>query len=411
VKLFKQVYIYFGSYLINAVLSFGMVSLLTHYLSTYDYGIINLYSSFIIFLTPFISGGILYPLSVEYFKNPPEGYSRYFTNAQVIPVTGLLLFSLLCVIFQQPLSHFLKVPVSWIWVLPLTTWWIMVNEIVLIITRNKNQPAKFAFFSVGKNLAEILLTISFVIGLHLTWQGRLLSAALAPVLMGVFSIYLFYRWRLLVKKIEWGKVRQIFLISFPFIFERLAVFVLGYSDKYFIDHFDLRGTKEVGLYGLGNQLSSIIYLVIVSLNSAYHPHLFKKIAEGFKGSIHKTTWWYIGGCALAIGGLFIFMPLLFHFFIGKQFYDAQPYAYILSGGYLMWGVYNAFLGYLLYLQKNRQIFYISLMGMTGSLAINSYAVPHYGAMGAAITSGVTYSIMATACFLYMRKYFLFKTSI
>jgi O-antigen/teichoic acid export membrane protein len=408
VRLYKQVYIYFLSYFINAALSFVTVSLLTHHLTTYDYGIINLYSSFLIFLMPFISGGVLYPISVEYFKRPKETYREFFTNAQAIPLISLILFTLLSFAFQRPLSRFLRVSEFWIWIMPLTAWVIMINEMVMMITRNMSRPLQFAFFSVGKNITEILLTIMLVIGLGFTWKGRLGSAVLAPALLCIFSIYLFYRWKMITKTVDWPTVRKIFLVSLPFIFERLAVFVLGYSDKYFIDKLDLNGTEEVGLYGLGSQLASIIYLVIVSMNSAYHPHLFKKLSEGFKGSIHKSTWLYVGACAIAVVGVFLMIPLLFRFFIGVRFHDAQPYAYILCSGYFMWGIYNAFLGYLLYLGKNRQIFYISLIGMVISLALNVIVVPRYGATGAAVTSIVTYSLMAIICFLYVRKTFLFK---
>lgn len=407
-RLYKQVYIYFLTYFINAGLSFVTVSVLTHYLTTYDYGIINLYSSFLILLMPFISGGILYPISVEYFKRPKETYKGYFTNAQVIPLLSLILFTLLCIIFQHPLSRFLKVSMVWIWILPITAWWIMINETVMMISRNKNKPVQFALFSIGKNLAEIALTVGLVIGLHWAWQGRLLSAAIAPVLSGIISVFLFYHWRLVAKTVNWSNARQIFLLSIPFIFERLAVFVLGYSDKYFIDRFDLNGTNEVGLYGLGSQLATIIYLVIISMNSAYQPHLYKKLSEGFKGKIHKTTGWYIGACGITVIGMFIAIPVLFRFFIGSGFQDAKPYAYILCTGYFMWGIYNAFLGYLVYLEKNRQILFISLLGMITSLSLNTFMVIHYGARGAAITSVITYSFMAIICFLYVRKYFIFK---
>lgn len=407
-RLHKQVYIYFLSYLVNAGLSFGILSLLTHHLTTYDYGIINLYSSFLLFLIPFISGGVLYPLSVEYFKRPKETYKAYFTNAQAIPLVSLVLFTIICVALQYPLSRFLKVSPVWIWIMPLTAWWIMVNETAMMITRNKNQPWQFALFSVGKNFTEIVLTVWLVIGLHWTWQGRLLSAASAPVLLGIFSIYLFYRGRLLAKRIHWPDTRRILLLCFPFVIERLGVFVLGNSDKYFIDHFDLNGTKEVGLYGLGSQLATIIYLVTISLNSAYQPHLFKKMAEGFKGKIHKTTIWYIGACAAAVIAMFIAIPLIFRFFIGSHFQEAQRYAYILCGGYFMWSIYNAFQAYLIYLEKNRQIVFISVVGMVTSLSLNLFFIPRYGALAAAITSVVTYAVMAFVGFLLVRKYFILK---
>ena len=407
-RLHKQVYIYFSTYFVNAALSFATVSLLTHYLTTYDYGIINLYSSFLIFLMPFISGGILYPLSVEYFKRPRETYNNYFTNAQTIPLISLILFTILCIVFQYPLSRFLKVSPVWIWIMPATAWWIMINESAMMITRNKNKPFQFAFFSVGKNVGEILLTVGLVIGLHWAWQGRLLSAALAPVFLGVLSIYLFYRWRLVGKTINWSATRRIFLLCLPFVFERLAVFVLGYSDKYFIDRFDLNGTREVGLYALGSQLATIIYLVVISMNSAYQPHLFKKLSEGFKGKIHKTTIWYIGACAVTMAGMFIAIPFLFRFFIGTDFQDAKPYAYLLCSGYFMWGIYNSFQAYLIYLEKNRQILLISLLGMLTSLSLNIVMVPRFGAQGAAFASIITYSVMAITCFLLVRKYFLSK---
>jgi O-antigen/teichoic acid export membrane protein len=408
VRLHKQVYIYFGSYFINAAFSFAIVSLLTHHLSTYDYGIINLYSSFLVLLTPFISGGILYPLSVEYFKRPRETYSAYFTNAQTIPLISLVLFTVLCIVLQQPLSRILKVPAAWIWVMPAIAWWIMINETAMLITRNNNKPFQYAFFSVGKTLAEISLTVGLVIGLHWAWQGRLMSAALAPALFGVISIYFFYRWRLVAKKIDWPTTRKIFFLCLPFVFERLAIFVLGYSDKYFIDKYDLNGTDEVGLYGLGGQLATIIYVVVVSMSSAYQPYLFKKLAEGFKGKIHKTTIWYIGACFITVIGMYIAIPLIFRFFIGSRFQDAKPYAYILCTGYFMWGIYNAFQAYLIYLEKNKQILLISLLGMITSLSLNIFMVSRYGAQGAAIASVITFSVMAVVCFLLVRKYFILK---
>jgi O-antigen/teichoic acid export membrane protein len=170
----------------------------------------------------------------------------------------------------------------------------------------------------------------------------------------------------------------------------------------------VNSTREVGLYSLGSQIASVIYLVIVSLNSAYHPYLFRRLAEGLHGKLHKTTWLYVGACAITVFGVFIVIPFLFKFFIAQRYHSAQPYAYLLCGGYFMWGVYNAFLGYLLYLKKNRQIFYISITGMLASLGLNIMLVPRFGATGAAITSIVTYSLMAVVCFGYVKKYYLFK---
>jgi O-antigen/teichoic acid export membrane protein len=407
VKVVKHVYIYFLSYFFNAGLSFLTISLLTHYLPNQanDYGIINLYGSFLTLVMPFVSCGVIYPLSVQYYKKDSEAYRQYFTDAQVLTGVSVAFFTLLFLVLRNPLSNFLHVTPIWIIIIPVTVWWIMNNEIMMMMCRMKNLPWKFALFSTGKNLVEILLTIGLVLGLGWAWEGRLLSAALAPVLIGFFSIYLLSRWNFFTNRISWKQIGAISWVSLPFIFERLTVFVLGNSDKYFIDKFDLKGTEQVGLYSVGAQIASIIFLVILSMNSAYQPYLFQSIASGNKGRVKRATGLYILAATVIVGALFIGIPLLFKWFINDRFSGAQVFAYYLSGGYFMWAVYNAFLGYLLFHAKNRLILYISFFGMLFSVLCNFYMVPHYGALGAAITSILTYTFLAVTCMGFAWKYF------
>jgi O-antigen/teichoic acid export membrane protein len=321
---------------------------------------------------------------------------------------SLVFFSLLCLLLQNPLAHFLKVPVYWIWIMPLTVWWIMINETTMMIARNNNKPYQFAFFSVGKNVGEILLTILFVLLLHWSWQGRLLSAAIAPLFLGALSIYCFFRWRLIEKQIDWQLIKKIFLLSSPFIFERLSVFIMNSSGQYYIDNIIPNGTAEVGLYSLGNTIAQILFLVVLSMNYAYQPHLFNKLSEGLKHKFHKTTGWFILACAATALLIIIGIPILFHYFIGPKYLGAKKYAYMLCAGCFMWGVYNAFQVYLIYIHKKGLILAIAILGMILSLTLNFFLVPRYGAEGAAISSIITYSIMAITCFLLVRKYYILK---
>ena len=132
------------------------------------------------------------------------------------------------------------------------------------------------------------------------------------------------------------------------------------------------------------------------------------MSEGFKGKIHRSTWWYILACAVTTGILFLAIPFLFKIFIGASYQEAKPYAYMLCAGYFMWGIYNAFQTYLIYLAKSRVILLISAIGMGTSLVLNFILVPRMGAQGAAITSVIVYSFMTIICFLSVNKYFISK---
>ncbi len=221
----------------------------------------------------------------------------------------------------------------------------------------------------------MLLIILLVIGLHWSWQGRLLPVVGAQALLGVVSIFMLHQWRFISNTINWKHVKHIAWISLPFIFERLSIFVLNNSDRYFIEKFDLQETHGVGLYSAGAQVASIINLIILSINSAYLPYLFQHISANNKARAKRGTALYIACAGVMVIGVLVIIPLLFKFVIGKQFSEGSMYAYYLTGGNFMWAIYNAFMGYLLFYGKNRTIFYISLAGMIFSITMNFILVP------------------------------------
>ena len=92
---FKTLTIYGFTVAINALISFGTFSLLTHYLSEVDYGIINLYNALAVSLTPFIASGVPFVLNVDFFKLNHQEFRSHLTNALVIPVANTFFFTLL----------------------------------------------------------------------------------------------------------------------------------------------------------------------------------------------------------------------------------------------------------------------------------------------------------------------------
>ena len=181
------------------------------------------------------------------------------------------------------------------------------------------------------------------------------------------------------------------------------------SGQYFIDNIVVDGTAEVGLYSLGNTIAQILFLVVLSMNYAYQPHLFKKLSEGLKNRLHKTTIWYVLAVAAAAGLLVIGIPVLFRYFLGAKYAGAERYALLLVIGCFMWGVYNAFQAYLIYIHKKGLILFLAIVGMFVSMLTNYFLVKKYGTVGAAYSSILTYTLMAVCCYLMVQKYFIFKT--
>jgi O-antigen/teichoic acid export membrane protein len=394
----------------NAALSFATFALLTHYLTEVDYGIINLYNSFIMLLMPFIGIGVPFVLNVDFFKMEKEAFSKQFTNALVIPITACILFTLLSLLFHSYIERLTKVNYLFIAVAAFSCLLVLLNDVVLNLLRNKERYYLFAGFSLGKNLVEVSLTILLVVGMGLTWTGRLGSNLITLVLSGIIILFLVRKWQLITGHVDKKIIGAILLAGLPFIPERLALFTMGYSDRFFIDHFS--GTADVGYYGAGAQLAMVVNLSILTLNNTFYPKLFKSLSKSLidQKEIRRVIWMYLGISAFITLTVIAFVPLFFRFFIGPNFQPGKIYAIYLSIGFFFWSVYNIFVAFLLNLRKNKLIMKISIAGMLISLGTNYFSVQQFGALGATYTSMLVYFSMAVITIFFVQRYYRLKST-
>jgi O-antigen/teichoic acid export membrane protein len=392
----------------NAALSFATFALLTHHLTEVDYGIINLYNSFIILLMPFISIGVPFVLNVDYFKMNKEGFSKQFTNALVIPLISCFLFTLVSLIFHTYIEQVTKANYFFVIIAAFSCLLVLLNDVILNLLRNKEKYFLFAGFSLGKNLIEVSLTILFVIGLGYNWVGRLTSNFIMLLVTGGIILLLARNWQLFKSAIDKKTIAAVLIAGLPFIPERLALFTIGYSDRFFIDHFS--GTADVGYYGAGAQLAMIVNLSILTLNNTFYPKLFKGLSNSTleKKEISRLILMYLGISALITLSVIGIVPVFFRYFIGPNFQPGKAYAIYLSIGFFFWSIYNVFVAFLLNLRRNKLIMQISIFGMLLSLVSNFFNVKRFGALGATYTSMIVYFSMAFITIYFVNRYYNLK---
>ena len=407
-KTLRSFSVYGFTMFFNAAVSFATVALLTHYLSESDYGIINLYNAFTIFLMPFIGIGIQFVLNVDFFKMDELTYRSQFTNAFLIPVITCIFFTLAFSLLFYPLRNLLKVNFFFTITLPLSCLLLVMNEVMINIIRNKNKYFLFAGFSISRNFIEIGLTILFVIGLGMTWKGRLAGALIALIITGVIIAYLIRKWNLFDSYFQKEKVKSIAKKGSPFVLERLAIFFMGFSDRFFIDHY--KGIADVGLYSVGAQVAIVMTLATLTLNSTFYPYIFRKLSHDsidYPG-LKKISLAFLGISGVIAIAIISFTPFIFHWFIGPAFQPGKKYAMLLTIGYFFWAIYNLFIAYLLNTGKNRLIMVISIVGMLISILLNFFNVQYFGAIGAVYTSMIVYFSMAIMTIYFVNRFYSLK---
>ena len=407
-NLIKSLSVYTIILFFNATVSFFIFSITTHKLKPVDLGIIYLYSSFTILLVPFIGVGIQFLLSVDYFKMDFPAFRVQFKHAILLPVFSASVFTIVFLIFYFPLQHFVPFNFFFTIMLPVSCFVVIMNEAFLNLMRNKEKRFLFAVYSVARNLLEVGLTVLLIVGIGMNWQGRLASALLTGTISGGVIFYFFWRWQLLDSQVNRNSIKNIFLAGISFIPERLGIFIIAYSAVYFINFYE--GTTDVGYYGVGMQIATIVNISIIALMNAFHPYIFKNLSgvPNYR-NVKKATFAFIGISFMVTFILILFLPLLFKIFIGKEFQTGQVYARYLSIGYFFWSVYAIFLAYLLFLKKIKTIMAISIIGMAASIVLNYFNVRYFGALGATYTCmGVNFLMAVLMIFFVHRNYNLAK---
>jgi O-antigen/teichoic acid export membrane protein len=404
-KQLKPFVVYGFTIFTNAAISFGTFSILTHHLTEVDYGIINLYNSFIVLLIPFINIGVPYVLNVDFFKMDRPGFRSQFTNALFILLTASVVFTILAFLFNGYIQKVIKVNLFFSVTVAASCMMLVLNDIILNLFRNKEKYFLYAGFVFTKNIIEIGLTLLFVVGMGYAWAGRLGSNLLALLFITLVSFIIIKKWRLYDPKLSKSVITGILFGGIPFIPERLAIFTMGYSDRFFIDHFS--GTADVGYYGAGAQVALIVSLSIATLNTTFHPVIYRSLSKTSIDyqALRRAVFTFLGISALVTACVIISTPLLFQWFIGPKFQPGKIYAFNLAIGLFFWSIYNVFVAFLFNLRRNKLIMRISFFGMAVSIISNFINVKRFGALGATYTSMLVYFSMAVVTVYFVHKYY------
>src|SRR5690349_537202 len=94
-----------------------------------------------------------------------------------------------------------------------TTFFLVLNQVMATISRNRNQPLLFASFTIGKNIVEASLSLSLIILLHQTWNGRISATILAPIIMAIPIIFVLRKWGYIQSFSRIENIRRILFVS------------------------------------------------------------------------------------------------------------------------------------------------------------------------------------------------------
>ena len=245
------------------------------------------------------------------------------------------------------------------------------------------------------NLTYSALTAIITIFAYLVLKSGIRSIFIGQILGGLTGIVLAW-WATREKYrfcFDTAILKELLQFSLPLVPSSLAVFIYQFVDRIAIKQ--ILSLDELGIYGIGCRIASLIGLVLFGVNTALSPLIYHHYREaGSPREIARIFRYVMFLAFLLLLFLCAFSGPLILIFTTSKFLAAAPLIPILAATTLAFQLY-IFAPGLAIAKKTIGITIISFTVATVNTILNILAIPIFGIIGAALASLVS----GLLCFL------------
>ena len=403
-QLAKNTIIIFIGKVCTQLISFFLLPLYTGYLTTSQYGKVDLITTYVTLLVPIITLELemsIFRYLVDAREKDKE-VKKLMSNNFFILGVGLTIFSILYIL------------VTCFWHLEYR-WLILFDIIVCTISGNLLQVARgfgktldYSISCIITGATTILSNIFLIVFLGMKTDGMILSMALAN---GLCSVYLFIRLKLYqylnFKLVNKNLIKEMNKYSIPLIPNGVSWWIVNVSDRSIIAL--VLGSAANGLYAVSNKFPTIISSLLGVFNLSWSEsaalHINEKDRDEFFSDICNT----IVKLFTCLGvGMIACLPFVFPILINIKYDEAFYYIPLLVLGSVFNVVICLYSAIYIAKKLTKQVASTSVMGAIINIVINVVLIKYIGLYAAALSTALSYFAMMVYRHYDLKKYMNIK---
>jgi O-antigen/teichoic acid export membrane protein len=220
-----------------------------------------------------------------------------------------------------------------------------------------------------------------------------IGQALAQLVFGCLAIYLArdsYCWcfdrRILARLMRY---------SLPLVPGTLAVYAAQYVDRYTLNAF--RGLDEVGVYGMGARVATLVNLFLAGFQGAWMPRVLGSFRQAQAPQQFATVFrYYLAGTMTLLVLLSVFGREIITVLAAPPFREGFVVIPLLVLATVLASVANYFSYGIQIGERSNLRLLLNVGALAICIALNLLLVPRYGAIGAALANALSFIALAIA---------------
>lgn len=403
-ELAKNTIIIFIGKVCTQLISFFLLPLYTGYLTTSQYGTVDLIQTYVRLLVPLIT--IELEMGVFRFLIDARGKDKdtkeVMTNNFMILFMSLLLFSGGYLIVTQ----FVKIDYRLLILFDVFICTITGN--LLQVTRGFGKTLDYSIACIITGVMTVVLNIILIVFCGLRVPGMIISMAVAN---GLGALYLFIKLKMYKyfdkKLVNGGLVKSMIKYSAPLVPNDISWWIVSVSDRSIISL--VLGTAANGIYSISNKfptlLSSVFSIFNMSWCESATLHINSEDRDEFFSDICNTVVKLFSSLGV---GMIACMPFVFPLLIDSSYNEAFIYIPILALGVTFNIGVSLYSSIYIAKKMTKQVAMTSIMGAIINIVVNVALIKYIGLYAAAISTMVSYFVMMLYRHFDLKKYLNIK---
>ncbi|TYB30256.1 MAG: oligosaccharide flippase family protein [Candidatus Mcinerneyibacterium aminivorans] len=203
--------------------------------------------------------------------------------------------------------------------------------------------------------------------------------------------------------INYVKLKKALALGFPIAINSIISIVLNFSDRIIMAKFV--SLEKIGVYTLAYTGAMLLYIFIFSFEDAWQPMFYNLMdsSNSKKYSIIKKmlTYFTVFISFLCLLGQ-LFGKEIIIFILPKNYNDIVTYLPYVLGGMVFYGVYHFMANILTYHKNTKIIPLFTFFAAFLNIVLNIIFIPKFGAIAAAITTIISYFVLAISLLIFIK---------
>ncbi len=380
-------------------LSFITLPLFTRLLTTTEYGMFSIYSSWSGILAIFITLNLQYGSFSKAMVKYEKSRDSYISSMQGIVMLLAGCFLLVYLPFRAKWNILFE--------LPTIIMLVMVAEATFHMSVQMwsgKQRFNFKYISV---IVVTLLTsvlsplLAYVLVMHSNEKGyaRILGYAIVAIAFGIFfMIYNFCKGKTLYDKTFW---HYAFSFNLPLIIYYLSQTIFNQSDRIMISH--MIGTDKAGIYGVAYSLSMILTFVLNAINNSYVPWYYTKLKENKEKENVNVAIIIAVIMGVLILAVIWLAPEIILIMAGEKYMEAIWIVPPVSMSLMLLFYAQLCINVEFYFEKKKHLVFASVGCAIVNIILNALLIPIFGYIAAGYTTLLSYVLFVAMNYISMKK--------